>query len=149
MWFEVVVSRPSAGSDSDSDYGARSKKKKKPRVSADEIRVSSRGGKIPNYVDDVQDFEAFDEDDTMPQSNHHFGGAPAKEEDEIEQVLSHSRDEGHEDDPEDVWYANIVCRHQSRLSTRALLKYTLVYSVFTSSGRISPISIIPTKSTNF
>ncbi|KAJ8077253.1 ATP-dependent DNA helicase Hrp3 [Marasmius tenuissimus] len=96
-----------ASSDSDSDYGARSKKKKKSRTQYDEIRVSSRGGKIPNYIDDVQDFEQFEEE---------VGGDvyyPAvqvqqyQEEDEIEAVLSHSRDEGRENDPEDVWFDNI------------------------------------------
>lgn len=93
-------------SDSDSDYGARSKKKKKPRISSDEIRVSSRGTKVPNYVDDVQDFEQFDEDETDAGTY----GEPVvfKEEDEIEMVLGHTRDDAHLSDPEDNWYTNLV-----------------------------------------
>lgn len=93
-------------SDSDSDYGARSKKKKKPRIPNDEIRVSSRGTKVPSYVDDVQDFEQFDDDEDVGQYGNAAG--PQKEEDEIEMVLGHTREEGHEDDPEDDWYTNIV-----------------------------------------
>lgn len=93
-------------SDSDSDYGARSKKKKKPRIPSDEIRVSSRGTKVPNYVDDVADFEQFDDDEV----DAGVYGEPQimKEEDEIEMVLGHSRDEGHLSDAEDNWYTNIV-----------------------------------------
>ncbi|KAI0958820.1 hypothetical protein AcV7_004526 [Taiwanofungus camphoratus] len=93
-------------SDSDSDYGSRSKKKKKPRVSGDEIRVSSRGVKIPNYVDDVQGFDQFD-DDEVDHKAYATSSAQNKEDDEIETVLGHTRDEGHEDDPEDNWYSNI------------------------------------------
>ena len=95
-------------SDSDSDYGARSKKKKKPRIPSDEIRVSSRGTKVPNYIDDVQDFEQFDDEEV----DAGVYGEPQvmKEEDEIENVLGHCRDEGHENDLEDDWYTNIV-RH--------------------------------------
>ncbi|KAI0318392.1 SNF2 family N-terminal domain-containing protein [Amylostereum chailletii] len=90
-------------SDSDSEYGARSKKKKRARVAGDEVRSSNRGGKVPNYTDDVEDFEQFDEHpgyyiDTSLQE---------KETDEIEAVLGHSRDEGREDDPEDLWSENI------------------------------------------
>ncbi|OBZ68259.1 Chromodomain helicase hrp3 [Grifola frondosa] len=92
-------------SDSDSDYGSRSKKRRKPRISSDEIRVSNRGGKIPNYVDDVQGFEQFDEEEDA--LTYADGSAPLKEEDEIEAVVGHFRDEGHEDDPEDNWYSNI------------------------------------------
>ncbi|KAI0062865.1 transcription regulator [Artomyces pyxidatus] len=98
-----VISRP-VSSDSDSEYGARSKKKKKPRVSGDEIRTSSRGIKVPNYADDVEDFEQFDE----PNPGYYMDLAVQdKENDEIEAVLGHSREEGHEDDPEDLWYDNI------------------------------------------
>ncbi|KAI0051885.1 transcription regulator [Auriscalpium vulgare] len=98
-----VISRP-ASSDSDSEYGARSKKKKKPRVSGDEVRTSSRGTRVPNYADDVEDFEQYDE----PHPGYYFDpNLQEKENDEIEAVLGHSRDEGHEEDPEDVWYDNI------------------------------------------
>ncbi|KAI0341938.1 hypothetical protein BDW22DRAFT_219821 [Trametopsis cervina] len=93
-------------SDSDSDYGAKSKKKKKPRASGDEIRVSSRGTKVPNYVDDVQDFEAFDDDDVI-HGGYADPSAPQKEEDEIEMVLGHSRDEDTELGQEDNWFTNI------------------------------------------
>ncbi|KAH9992613.1 P-loop containing nucleoside triphosphate hydrolase protein [Russula vinacea] len=100
----VVASRPASSSDSDSEYGARSKKKKKPRVSGDELRTSSRGVKVPNYADDVEDFEQFDE----PHPGYYFDpNAQEKENDEIEAVLGHARDEGHEDDPEDLWYENL------------------------------------------
>lgn len=116
---QTTVSLRHSASDSDSDYGARSKKKKRPRIPADEIRVSSRGVKIPNYVDDVQDFEQFDDEDQeqaaasgqlLAKSAYGGVGAPAdfQELDEIEAVLGHSRDENHEEDPEDNWYTNIV-----------------------------------------
>ncbi len=99
-----AASRPPS-SDSDSEYGARSKKKKKPRVSGDELRTSSRGVKVLNYADDVEDFEQFDE----PHPGYYMDpNAQEKENDEIEAVLGHARDEGHEDDPEDIWYENIV-----------------------------------------
>ena len=97
-----------SNSDSDSEYGSRTKKKKRARSSGDEIRVSSRGGKIPNYIDDVQDFGQFDDDETDsayyvdPQTHY-------KEEDEIEAVLNHTREEGRENDGEDLWFDNIVC----------------------------------------
>ena len=113
-----VVSRPSrppSGSDSDSDYGARSKKKKRVRL-ADEIRVSTRGGKIPNYVDDVEDFEAFEEE-THPGYYYTEALTQYPQEDEIEQVLTHTRDEGKEGDPEDKFYENIVGYPCSRLLT--------------------------------
>ncbi|KAH9176362.1 SNF2 family N-terminal domain-containing protein [Lactarius sanguifluus] len=98
-----VASRPTS-SDSDSEYGARSKKKKKPRVSGDEVRTSSRGAKVLNYADDVEDFEQFDE----PHPGYYIDpNAQEKENDEIEAVLGHARDEGHEDDPEDLWYENL------------------------------------------
>ncbi|KAG2146018.1 SNF2 family N-terminal domain-containing protein [Suillus bovinus] len=93
-------------SDSDSEYGSRSKKKKRPRVSGDEIRVSSRGGKIPNYTDDVQALAELSEED-VDQGYYVDPTAQFKEEDEIESVLSHCRDEGREDDPEDIWFDNV------------------------------------------
>jgi chromodomain-helicase-DNA-binding protein 1 len=93
-------------SDSDSDYGARSKKKKKSRVPSDEIRVSSRGVKIPNYIDDVADFDNFDSGDGEANS-YYDSSVQYKEEDEIEAVLTHQRDEERQDDPEDLWLDNI------------------------------------------
>ena len=106
----LVASRP-ASSDSDSEYGARSKKRKRPRLSGDELRTSSRGVKVPNYADDVEDFEQFDE----PYPGYYIDpNAQEKENDEIEAVLGHTRDEGHEDDPEDLWYENLVSPHSFR-----------------------------------
>ncbi len=71
------------------------------------MRVSSRGNKVPNYVDDVQDFEKFDEDD---HDNGYYANNSVQyqEEDEIELVLNHCRDEGRENDLEDLWFDNIV-----------------------------------------
>ena len=60
---------------------------------------------MPNYADDVEDFEQFDE----PYPGYYIDpNAQEKENDEIEAVLGHSRDEGREDDPEDLWYENLV-----------------------------------------
>ncbi|KAK7005747.1 ATP-dependent DNA helicase [Favolaschia claudopus] len=99
-----AAARPSNDSDSDSDYGARAKKKKKVRSTGDEVRVSSRGTKVPNYIDDVQDFEKFED----PDPNYYVGPAiQYLEEDEIEAVLAHTRDEGRETDPEDLWFENV------------------------------------------
>jgi hypothetical protein len=100
----LVTSRPPS-SDTDSEYGARSKKKKKPRVSGDELRTSSRGVKVPNYADDAEDFEQFDD---LHPGYYIDPNTQEKENDEIEAVLGHARDEGHEDDPEDLWYENLV-----------------------------------------
>lgn len=107
--------RHASSSDSDSDYGARAhKKKKKARPSADEVRVSSRGGKVPNYVDDVQDFEKFEDDDEGGENTYFADpNQQYQEEDEIEAVLNHSRDEGREDDTEDLWFENVVCLFNS------------------------------------
>ncbi|KAF8628912.1 hypothetical protein AX15_003691 [Amanita polypyramis BW_CC] len=100
--------RLASTSDSDSEYGSRShKKKKRARVSGDEIRVSSRGVKVPNYYDDVQDFEKFEEEEE-PQNNYYADpNAQYQEEDEIEAVLGHTRDEGRENDLEDLWFENV------------------------------------------
>jgi chromodomain-helicase-DNA-binding protein 1 len=104
--YNLVPASRQPSSDSDSEYGARSKKKKRPRVSADEVRTSSRGVKVPNYADDLDDFAQYDE----PDPGYYIDtNAQVKEEDEIETVLTHSRDEGREGDAEDLWYDNIVC----------------------------------------
>ncbi|KAJ6500142.1 SNF2 family N-terminal domain-containing protein [Mycena vitilis] len=96
--------RPANDSDSDSEYGSRPKKKKKNRSTADEVRVSSRGGKVPNYIDDVQDFEKFED----PEPGYYVGPIIQQDpDDEIEAVLAHSRDEGRESDPEDLWFSNV------------------------------------------
>jgi chromodomain-helicase-DNA-binding protein 1 len=74
-------------------------------VSGDELRSSTRGIRVLNYADDVEDFEQFDE----PHPGYYIDpNAQEKENDEIEAVLGHARDEGHEDDHEDLWYENIV-----------------------------------------
>jgi len=138
----IVTSRPPS-SDSDSEYGARSKKKKKPRVSGDELRTSSRGVKVPNYADDVEDFEQFDE----PHPGYWIDpNSQEKENDEIEAVLGHARDEGHEDDPEDLWYENLVSTRSFSFSRHML--NCCVSSAFTSSGKGSPIYETPTRRTS-
>ncbi|KAG6833521.1 hypothetical protein H0H87_005172 [Tephrocybe sp. NHM501043] len=105
---KAPVHHPADSSDSDSEYGQRAhKKKRKARASTDEIRVSSRGGKVPNYVDDVQDFEKDEEEDEDANGYYNDPNATYKEEDEIEAVLGHNRDEAHEHDPEDNWFTNI------------------------------------------
>ena len=113
LCFFIAVARTPApaaravDSDSDSEYGARSKKKKKPRLTDDSIRVSSRGGKVPNYFDDVENFEQFEEDE----GNSYYAADPSvqyEEEHEIEGVFFHTRDEGREADPEDLWHDNVV-----------------------------------------
>ncbi|KAF8740791.1 hypothetical protein AX14_007167 [Amanita brunnescens Koide BX004] len=95
-------------SDSDSEYGSRShKKKKRARVSGEEVRVSSRGVKVPNYFDDVQDFEKFEDDEEPSNGYYADPNTQYQEEDEIEAVLGHTRDEGREKDPDDLWLENV------------------------------------------
>ena len=135
-------------SDSDSDYGSRSKKKKRSHLSGDEIRVSSRGGKVPNYFDDVADFEKFDSDE-VGASYYVDPNAQYKEEDEIEAVLTHQRDEDKLDDSQDLWFDNIVCSLCADVHDGLLM--IAPYSASTSSGRISPtftIQMRPTSSSN-
>jgi chromodomain-helicase-DNA-binding protein 1 len=69
--------------------------------------------KVPNYFDDVQDFEKF-EDDEEPQ--YADPNTQYQEEDEIEAVLGHTRDEGRENDPDDLWLENVVCEEPSAWS---------------------------------
>ncbi|KIY74427.1 transcription regulator [Cylindrobasidium torrendii FP15055 ss-10] len=101
---KVSSARNTSGSDSGSDYG-RPKKKRKNRHTDDYNRISSRGTKTPNYVDDVEGFDEFEQIEPEP----YYIAQPVAyaEEDEIEAVLSHSRDEGREDDPEDLWFENV------------------------------------------
>ncbi|KAG5654408.1 hypothetical protein H0H81_003232 [Sphagnurus paluster] len=100
--------RHTSTSDSDSEYGSRAhKKKKKSRPSAEEIRVSSRGGKVPNYIDDVQDFEKYEDEEEGENGYYVDPNVEYQEEHEIEAVLGHGRDEGFENDPEDKWFENI------------------------------------------
>jgi chromodomain-helicase-DNA-binding protein 1 len=105
----AAASRHHSDSDSDSEYGSRShKKKKKARASTEDIRVSSRGGKIPNYIDDVEGFEKFEEEEAAAQTYYVDPSVQVYEEDEIEAVLGHCRDEGREEDSEDLWFENVV-----------------------------------------
>ena len=141
----IVPARHASTSDSDSEYGSRShKKKKKSGPPPDEVRISSRGTKVPNYIDDVQDFEKFEEPVEDQNGYYVDPNVQYQEEDEIEAVLGHSRDEGREDDPEDLWFENIVGLN----SFAGLLYFITLPSAFISSGKISPISTIPTRRTN-
>lgn len=74
---------------------------------SDEIRISTRGGKVPNYYDDVDDFE----EETHPGYYYSDPTTQLQQEDEIEMVLTHSRDEGRESDSEDNFFDNIVSSH--------------------------------------
>jgi hypothetical protein len=111
-------------------------------MSGDEIRISSRGGKVPNYIDDVADFEKFDSDEASA-SYYVDPNTQYKEEDEIEAVLTHQRDEERQEDPADLWFDNIVCRPCDLINDGRL---TIVWcSASTSSGRISPTCTIRTR----
>ncbi|KAH9002041.1 SNF2 family N-terminal domain-containing protein [Lactarius hatsudake] len=100
------------GSYGDEEYGGGSSSGRKKILKKKKVRTSSRGVKILNYADDVEDFEQFDE----PHPGYYIDpNAQEKENDEIEAVLGHARDEGHEDDPEDLWYENLVSSRVSHL----------------------------------
>lgn len=143
-----AASRHHSDSDSDSEYGSRShKKKKKARASTEDIRVSSRGGKIPNYIDDVEGFEKFEEEEAAAQSLYVDPSAQVYEEDEIEAVLGHCRDEGRESDPEDLWFENVV-RAKDYPSSRRRLYTASALSDFTLNGRAFPTFITRTKPTS-
>jgi hypothetical protein len=107
--------------------------------------VSSRGTKVPNYVDDVQDFEKFEEQDEDSNGYYVDPNIQYQEEDEIETVLGHSREEGREDDPEDIWYENVVS--SSFVSHYLDFKFTSG-SDFISNGKTFLISTIPMRPTN-
>lgn len=105
-----------SASDSDSDYGVKSKKKKSRNTDA--VRLSSRGNKIPNYTEEADNFEEFEDDELTP--NYYAPAEQFKEEDEIESVVNHYRDEHHLDDPEDVFQDNIVSLLRICLKKRCL-----------------------------
>lgn len=105
--------------------------------------MSTRGVKIPNYVDDVEDFETFDAD-THPGYYYTEAATQYPQEDEIEQVLNHTRDEGKEGDPEDKFFENIV--GFSFPSRRSALNDFRSGSI--SSGKTSPICTIRTRRMN-
>jgi len=134
LFFLAVPARQASTSDSDSDYGSRSHKKKKSRLHPDEVRISSRGTKVPNYVDDVRDFERFEEQVEDQNGYYVDPNIQYQEEDEIEAVLGHSRDEGREDDAEDLWFENIVRTRLSLHSTGNTLRIYLS-SAFISNGK--------------
>lgn len=120
---QLYTSNPSgAGADdnhsSASEYGASSsKKRRKPPPSAGVAAmglsagaipaISTRGGKVPNYVDDTrfgsEDEESEDEAPVVGVSRFAEGGASqwmdasgaGEEQDEIEGVFGHFRDEEH------------------------------------------------------
>ncbi|KAH8814700.1 SNF2 family N-terminal domain-containing protein [Flagelloscypha sp. PMI_526] len=101
-------SRLPSASDSDSDYGARSKKKKRSKPYGDELRLSSRATAKPtNYLDDLDDMhdlEPIADDATYAVDTTVQDG---EENDEIELVLGHQRDEEKLNDLEDRFYENI------------------------------------------
>ncbi len=134
-------------SDSDSEYGARSKKKKKLRISDDSIRVSSRGGKIPNYYDDVDELAQFEDDGGEGYYAPGANGHQYEEEHEIEGVYYHTRDEGRETDPEDFWHDNVVRDAPTHFVTNLNTCYPTASDI-TSSGEVSRIFTIRTKIMN-
>ena len=121
--FSLAIPRPAAGldTDSDSDYGARSKKRK--RFGQLELRQSHRNGKLADYREEggVHYGDDFEDDAPMNGEGSTYyvnpENAQYEEEHEIELVLNHSRDEGREDDPEDLWMDNIV-RFYFMMSTK-------------------------------
>ncbi|KAG8933089.1 hypothetical protein FRC02_012457 [Tulasnella sp. 418] len=121
--------QPSDNLSSASEYGAPSKKKRKntalgatparsdstpgyPSSAYVDARVSTRGQKVPNYVDDTR-FGSEDEDDEGPYDHPAQGpnGYPdantVEEQDEIEGVFGHFRDDERKDDPEDIPQQNM------------------------------------------
>ncbi|QRW21501.1 chromodomain-helicase-DNA-binding protein 1 [Rhizoctonia solani] len=90
---------------SDSDYATNTKKKpKKPRSTPTSRRAAAANR--PNYRDEdrpewMEDSDADDQDNTSAQAEQYDN------EDEIEMVLGHSRDEEYKDDPEDRPTANM------------------------------------------
>ncbi|EJD52396.1 transcription regulator [Auricularia subglabra TFB-10046 SS5] len=102
--------RPSA-SDSDSEYGSRPRKKRKSRANDNDYRISSsRGGKVPNYKEEGEDFGLDDDAEYDKAYYAQQALAPAateEEQHEIEMVINHFRDEDRKGDPADVWTENI------------------------------------------
>ncbi|KIO30341.1 hypothetical protein M407DRAFT_20608, partial [Tulasnella calospora MUT 4182] len=125
-----------ANADADSsasEYGAPSGGKKKRKANGnptygsdspanlfDPARVSTRGGKIPNYNDETRFGSEEDEDEDeayasgAPRGAVGPNGVPVygvgetfEEQDEIEGVYGHFRDEEHKADPEDIPQQNM------------------------------------------
>lgn len=64
---------------------------------------------MPNYAEDGPDSEIYEDDEIQP-AYYVDPGAEYKEEedDEIDAVLTHMRDEDRLADPADLWFENIV-----------------------------------------
>lgn len=99
---------PTSGAESSADeYGAPSRKRRRaaPADGTSDVRVSSRGVKIPNYADDggFRSDEYMEEDATP--AGHNGAAAPMawtpdgqplyEEQDEIDGVFGHARDDEH------------------------------------------------------
>lgn len=63
---------------------------------------------MPNYVDDVDNFDDFEEDAEPGSYAAAYPGAQYEEEHEIEGVFYHTRDEDRKEDSEDLWHENVV-----------------------------------------
>ncbi|WFD36563.1 DNA helicase [Malassezia cuniculi] len=85
--------------ENDGDFGRKSKRK--PRMSdfGAAVRMSSRTGSRVNYADDYQ---LSDSDDVFEDEADVQVAAESQEEDQIEGVFGHERDESRRDDPEDI-----------------------------------------------
>jgi chromodomain-helicase-DNA-binding protein 1 len=95
-------------SDSDSDYGSRNKKKRKLNRPGELDGKSIRGSR-PDYREEGDHYGDDFEDDVPTNGYANHEGLGLEEEHEIESVLAHTRDEGHENDPDDKWQENMVC----------------------------------------
>lgn len=78
-----------------------------------EGRITSRGGRVPNYREDGEHFGSDFGDDLMEKGKMHTyyidpENIEIGDDHEIEAVLSHQRDETRLDDPDDIWTENIV-----------------------------------------
>lgn len=77
---------------------------------------------MPNYVDDVEDFEQFDEEDAGGSyAANQANGYGEEYEHEIEGVYYHIRDEGREWETEDLWHDNIVSGLYKRIAFPLLM----------------------------
>ena len=83
----IVPACHASTSDSDPEYGFHSHKKKS-GLPPDEVRISSRGTKASNYIDDVQDFEKFEEPVENQNGYYVVPNVQYQDEDEIEGVLA-------------------------------------------------------------
>lgn len=91
-------------SDSASDFGGQSRKRKRKASPIEDIRFTSRGSKLPNYYENEEDIT--NEDDSMASPGEVAGSTTDVH--EIEIVLDHHRDEEKLDDPVDNFHTNMV-----------------------------------------